>query len=162
MLINGSLWTFTVNPTDRTFPVFPDVEDEQEGEKFVENEFLNYLETEFFSKEENACWILEIDGIWVSALRLFYIREGEYYIEALETHPDYRKRGYGSQLILEMLEALKKRGTFVVSDMVSKKNTASLNTHKKCGFNIFSDPGLCRLTGKTNEREFGLEYRYEV
>lgn len=64
-----------------------------------------------------------------------------FYVEALETQPENRKKGYASVLILGVIEELKKKGSFQIRDCVSRKNTASLRTHVKCGFKIVSEEG---------------------
>ena len=57
-------------------------------------------------------------------------------------------------------EELKKEGPFRLCDCVSKKNTASLKTHEKCGFQIVSEEGYDYLSEEADNRDFGLEYRY--
>ena len=44
---------------------------------------------------------------------------------------------------------------------VGKKNAASLKTHEKCGFRIVSEQGCDYLHREADDRDFGLEYRYE-
>lgn len=54
----------------------------------------------------------------------------------------------------------KKQGPFRLCDCVGKKNTASINAHKKCGFNIVSDKGMNYLTNEIDKREYGMQYSY--
>ena len=44
---------------------------------------------------------------------------------------------------------------------VGKKNAASLKAHEKCGFRIVSEQGCDYLHQEADDRDFGLEYRYE-
>lgn len=126
----------------------------------VESGFLSFLETEFFQYAKAACWVWEENGVWISSLRTCEIQDGLYYLEALETRPDHRKKGFGSRLLSGVLEAMKTEGSFRLCDCVSKKNAASLKTHEKCGFQIVSQEGYNYLYKETDEHDFGLEYRY--
>lgn len=123
--------------------------------------FRDYL-AEFFAEPGNTCWVLEEDGIWVSALRLSLIEEGFYYLEALETRPDSRMKGYASKLIGEVVGRLKELGPFRICDCVSKRNIPSIKTHLGCGFTIVSDEGHDHLTGESCVGCYGFEFRYEA
>ena len=138
---------------------FPDEADKEAAVRKVEAGFLDFLQNEFFVQAEVAYWILEKNGVWVSALRTCQIQEGLYYLEALETRPDQRRQGAASSLLAGVTEALKKDGPFRLCDCVSKKNTASLKTHEKCGFEIVSEAGYDYLLKKSDDHDFGLEYR---
>ena len=61
-------------------------------------------------------------------------------LEALETRPDCRRRGFGKQLILSVLSHLP-RGTKIYSE-ISKENLPSLAIHRVCGFSQVLDYGL--------------------
>ena len=109
---------------------------------------------------EATCRIPEEWGLWCSALRTCRVQNGPYDPEAPETRPDSRKYGYASQLLAEVPESLKREGPFRLWDCVGKKNTASLKTHAKCGFQIVSEPGYDSLHQEANPRDFRLAYRY--
>ncbi len=108
---------------------FPGEADKSTAVRKVEAGFLDFLENSFFSEPEASYWVYEEDGVWVSALRTCLIRPGLYYLEALETRPDRRRKGYGTLLLSGVTDALKKDGAFCIRDCVGKKNTASLKTH---------------------------------
>lgn len=146
--------------TENTDYFYPDITDKKLALQKVEADFLNYIETEFLSCTGNTYWVFEENGIWMSALRLYEVKEGLYYIEALETRPDYRRRGYAFRLLCGVIDELKKQGAFRLCDCVSKKNTASLKIHEKCGFAIVSDIGYDYLSGENDVRNFGMEYTY--
>lgn len=126
--------------------------------ELVERGFLDFLKTDFFNGV-NTYYILERDGRWVSALRLSSVGERFYYLEALETDPELRGKGYASTLLTEVLEKLKKSGPFTVCDRVHKENAASVATHLKCGFAIAGD-GVDYLRGGTDGDEYGMRYEY--
>lgn len=140
---------------------YPDCKDRAKALKEMEASFLEYIEKEFFAEPGNVYYVLEKDDVWVSTLRL-YVRDGYYYLEALETDPNYRKRGYASEILLAVFEELKKDGSFIVRDSVNKKNVASLATHKKCGFEIEQQDAVNDLTGEVNPKSYGMIYRWNT
>ena len=139
---------------------YPDETDKKAAVIKVESEFLDFLKNDFFTQPQATYWVFEENGAWISALRTCEIKTGLYYLEALETKPDCRKNGCGSFLLSGVLEVMKEDGPFRLCDCVSKKNTASLKTHKKCGFQIVSEEGYDYLHGEADDYDFGLEYRY--
>lgn len=108
-----------------------------EGLKKHEQGFHDYLETGFFAQENARYCIWETDGAYVAALRLESYRDG-LLIEALETKPDCRRQGYASALIEAVQAAVPSR----LYAHISKRNTASLQTHGKCGFRRISEQAV--------------------
>ena len=139
---------------------YPDCTDKALGLQWVERDFLKYLLEEFFNGRDKY-FVLEEDGEWVSALRLYSVDKGLFYIEALETKPDERRKGYATRLLLFVLDELKGGENFTVCSSVSKQNKASLSTHFKCGFEIETEAAQSLLDGSVNERCYGLAYRYK-
>lgn len=138
---------------------FPEETDKEKAVRQVEAGFLDFLKNDFFSKPEAAVWVYEESGTWFSALRTCRIRD-VYFLEALETRPDQRKKGYAALLLSAVADALKKQGPFRLYDCVSKRNTASLKTHEKCGFRIVSEEGYDYLMEEADDHDYGLEYCY--
>ena len=139
---------------------YPDVSDKVEALRKVECDYLNYIENDFLVESKNQYMILERDGIWVCALRLYCVDDRLYFIEALETHPEYRKKGYGTQLLAGVTDILKRQGAFTIRDCVDKKNTPSLLTHQKAGFVIYGDEGYDYLQNETDDGSYGLQFTY--
>ena len=137
------------------------IRDTNEAIRKVEENFLDYLKERFFKLDEPVYWVLEKDGMWVSALRVSKIQTALYYLEALETRPDKREKGYATLLLSGVVDSLKKRGPFLLCDCVSKQNSASLHVHQRCGFQIVSDEGYNYLNEKASNHHFGLQYIYE-
>lgn len=106
--------------------------DEPEGRQIAlaEQEFYQYLQQVFFRTKDARYLILEEDNRYISALRLEPYQDG-LLLEALETAPAYRQKGYGAHLMQAAIETV---GTTKVYSHVAKRNTASLRTHEKCGF----------------------------
>ncbi|MDC7295418.1 GNAT family N-acetyltransferase [Butyrivibrio sp. DSM 10294] len=145
---------------DNTEYFYPDEKDKEKAVKLVETNFCDFLKNDFFKREDSVYWIYEENGEWLSALRTCMVQRDVYYLEALETRPDHRRNGYGALLLSNVVEELKKAGPFRLCDCVSKKNIASLKTHEKCDFQIASEEGYDYLSKETDNRYFGLEYRY--
>lgn len=102
----------------------------------VHQDFENYLRDDFF-RVSGACYaVWEENGAYISALRLEPYQDG-LLLEALETMPACRRKGYGAKLILAALAQLP-QGTCVYSH-VGKRNTASMRTHLRCGFEKILD-----------------------
>lgn len=136
---------------------YPDIEDKREAVKRVEKDFCNYIKTEFLNGK-NAYYVLEAEGEWVSALRLYLLEDNFYYLEALETSPERRRKGYASRLLTSVTEEL---NGAKICDCVSKKNAASLGAHKKCGFKIVSENGYDYLQKEYDDHCYGLMYGEE-
>lgn len=137
----------------------PEVEEIEDLEEAIKAEGLYFVEflKKFMSKTQSRYYVLEVNGQWVSALRLTKI-DDFYYMEALETAPEQRRNGYASKLIKDVISLLKVCGKVVMRSNVNKTNMASLATHKKCGFAIERETALNYLTGKTNEQCYGMIY----
>ena len=138
---------------------YPQIENKLEAVEKVERDFCNYIKTDFLNGK-NCYYVLEIDGIWVSALRLYYIENNFYYLEALETAPKYRNKGYATLLLNEVISDLKSKENFKICDCVGKKNTASINVHKKCGFKIVGENGYDYLQKEIDSRCYGFEFLF--
>ena len=98
--------------------------------------FKNYLRDDFFSNKGSCYWIWSENGAYRSALRLEPYQDG-LLLEALETHPEHRRKGFAKKLISAVLEQLP-TGTRVYSH-ISKRNTPSLASHLSCGFHKLLD-----------------------
>ena len=96
----------------------------------AEQGFYDYLRESFFCTTGAAYAVWELDGKYVSALRLEPYKDG-LLLEALETAPAERRKGYAEALI----RAVQHRtgGTKIYSH-VHKSNVPSLMIHEKCGF----------------------------
>lgn len=100
----------------------------------AEQDFYAYLHDVFFKTEEACYFILEKDEQYVSGLRIEPYMDG-YLIEALETHPEHRHKGYATYLLNEVTSKFDKP----LYSHISKNNAASLSVHKRCGFKIILD-----------------------
>ena len=101
----------------------------------AEQDFYAYLQTGFFTQPGDLYCIWEENGAYVSALRLQRYQDG-LLLEALETHPAHRRRGYARRLIQTVLEKLQPRKVY---SHIGHWNTASQAVHQKCCFRKISD-----------------------
>ena len=83
----------------------------------------------------------EEDSRYISALRMEPYKDG-LLLEALETHPDYRCRGYAKKLISAVLDHLLSQESKPIYSHINKRNVASLNTHTACGFQRISEQAV--------------------
>ena len=106
--------------------------------QLAEQDFRQYLQEVFFKTPGAICCVWEESGHYVSALRMEPYRDG-LLLEALETAPNFRNKGYAATLIQEVQSHLSKQGSLKIYSHVNKRNIASLKTHEKCGFSVASD-----------------------
>lgn len=114
---------------------FPEETPERQ-KMLAEERFGEYLREDFF-RQKGACYaVLEEQGEYLSALRLEPYEDG-LLLEALETKPNCRKKGYAREL-MRLTFARLPAGTKVYSH-VSKRNEPSLAVHRACGFRVYLD-----------------------
>lgn len=140
--------------------MFPECKNTAEGLEKVKNGYCRYITDEFLCDSENTYCIWVEDNQWVSALRLYKFKDC-YFIEALETKPSQRKKGYGVKLMNSVISYLKAQGRFILRDHVCKGNAASLALHKKCGFEIEFENAVSffpETINKTDTESYGMIY----
>ncbi len=120
----------------------------------AEQDFYDYLREVFFRTPGVVYAIWEEEGKYRSALRLEPYKDG-LLLEALETAPDRRRKGYGERLI----RAVQQRtgGTKLYSH-VHKGNAPSLKIHEKCGFRRTMEYAAY-IDGSFNQRCCTMEYQ---
>lgn len=125
---------------------WPDME---EGQRILraEQEFHQYLREIFFPTEGAVYCIWEERGQYVSALRLEPYRDG-LLLEALETAPVERRKGYAARLIAAVQEAFPHRKIY---SHVHKRNIPSLKIHEKCSFKRISETAV-GIDGSVSDR----------
>jgi GNAT superfamily N-acetyltransferase len=127
------------------------------NQRQAENAFLDYLEEDFFGQKDAVYAVWVADDAYQCALRLERFQDG-LLLEALETKPSARRKGYASALLFATLEWLKCGDYKVVYSHVNKRNASSLNTHIKCGFQICSDVATY-VDGTVTQNSFTLRYK---
>lgn len=100
----------------------------------AEQDFRQYLQEVFFAVSGAVYGVWIESGRYVSALRLEPYRDGML-LEALETAPDSRGKGYAAALVLEMVTLYPGK----IYSHIHKRNTPSIKVHTKCGFKKITD-----------------------
>lgn len=124
--------------------------------QLAEQDFYSYLAETFFPVRGAMYAVWEVEGKYVSALRLEPYRDG-LLLEALETAPGEREKGYAAALVQAVQRMLAEQSVRRIYSHVSKKNLPSLRTHKRCGFRILSDTAAY-LDGSVDSRAYTLQY----
>ena len=119
----------------------------------AEGEFYDYLQKDFFKTADAFYCIWQEKGKAVSALRLEPYRDG-WLLEALETAPQWRKKGCAKALLTAVLTHMDGK---IIYSHVSKANEASLRTHISCGFEKFLDYATY-IDGSVSQRAYTLCY----
>lgn len=132
-------------------------ESEDRQMELSEQDFYFYLRDSFFKTPGARYAVWEVNGRYVSALRLEPYRDG-LLLEGLETAPDQRGRGYATQLLQAVLAELEP--PVPVYSHVDKKNAASHQVHCNAGFTVLSDSASF-VDGSANHRSYTLVYRRE-
>ena len=70
----------------------------------------------------------------VSALRAIEAQPGSWFLEAVETMPSQRGKGYGKALVLDTLRYLEGLGAREVTCTIARDNAVSRAMHESCGF----------------------------
>jgi ribosomal-protein-alanine N-acetyltransferase len=86
--------------------------------------------------EENPvsrCWLAEEDGK-IAAMLVLWLIEDEVHIATIATHPDYRCRGIGENLMVEALTHAREEGAKYAFLEVRVSNLAAQALYKKYGF----------------------------
>ena len=110
------------------------------GERLLraEQDFYQYLNEIFFATSGAVYLIYTQQGRYCAALRLEPYQDG-LLLEALETAPTLRRKGYATALLREMKAFLAQQGGGSVYSHVSKRNEASLRAHFGAGFEKILD-----------------------
>lgn len=137
----------------------PEARDSDQAVRRCEDQFWAYLQDEFFTGPGRVYWVLEQNGLWVSALRTTEVEPRRFYLEALETHPDYRRQGFATELLRAMQQSLAANGPFEIRDCVRRTNLPSVRAHLNAGFVVAADPGYDYLRGQYASQCCGMCYR---
>ncbi len=126
------------------------------GKRQAEDAFYAYLEEDFFRQPGAFYAIWSENHIYQSALRMEPYRDG-LLLEALETAPEARRKGYAIALIKGVLDYLGESEYEIIYSHVAKQNKASLLLHEKCGFRIYADTAVY-IDGTVTQNSYTLRY----
>ena len=89
---------------------------------------------DFVKNPKQLILVEATDDEWVSALRAIETIEGHWFLEAVETKPDERNKGFGKDLLYHTIDYLTNIGMRELTCTISKNNFKSQALHEKCGF----------------------------
>lgn len=124
---------------------------------YAEQDFYDFLLL-FFTTKNAKYFVWAPQGRYAAALRLEPYEDG-LLIEALETRPDCRRKGYATDLINATISYLRAGGPYKIYSHVQKDNEASLLVHYKCGFSILSENAMY-IDGTYHNDAFTLVYKF--
>lgn len=105
-----------------------------------EDEFLKLLWQEIFDDPNLYYVVIEDDGEIVSSCTLAIIKNltrnlrSYGVIENVITHPDYRKMGYGTEILHKAVEIAKENKCYKVMLLTGSKSEGTLRFYEKAGF----------------------------
>ena len=95
--------------------------------------YTSFLQ-DFVSNPKQQIIVETNDNAWVSALRVIETIEGNWFLEAVETKPEERNKGFGEKLLRHSIAYLKSIGMVEITCTIAKNNLVSQALHEKCGF----------------------------
>ena len=102
--------------------------------------YINELWKEIFNDTGRYFFVVEEDGLIVSSCTLIVIknltRGGRPFgfIENVVTHPDHRKRGYGTAILHKAVEVAKENNCYKVMLLTGRKEESVLRFYEQAGF----------------------------
>jgi len=102
----------------------------------IREDYIEYLMSCSMDKNLQAYYVLRDEYNTIVAVCRIVFDEGEYYLEGLETHRDFYRKGFATKLLFLVLQELKRNNILKIYSIVRNHNTKSMNFHKKHGFTI--------------------------
>lgn len=111
----------------------------------IEQDDLQVYVRGFGDDPHDHCLVAEVDGkiagaVWVRIMDDYGHVDDQTPSLAISLYPEYRGQGIGTQLLLQMMDLLRKEKYAQVSLSVQKENYA-LRMYQKAGFKIVEDRG---------------------
>ncbi|HWQ41436.1 MAG TPA: GNAT family N-acetyltransferase [Desulfosporosinus sp.] len=97
-------------------------------DEIFQDKFLYYLVAEEEGELVSSCTLAIIKNLTRNA-RPYGL------IENVVTHPDYRKKGYGTRILKAAIEISKENNCYKVMLLTSSKKKETLRFYEKAGFN---------------------------
>ncbi|MBU5473711.1 GNAT family N-acetyltransferase [Roseburia sp. MSJ-14] len=89
---------------------------------------------DFIANQKQVVLVETVEGQWMSGLRAIESETGIWFIEAVETMPTQRNKGYGKMLLLHTIDYFKKINAKKLECIIGKSNVTSIKLHSDCGF----------------------------
>ena len=95
------------------------------------------------------CWVYELDGI-IAGMVVAWLLVDEAHIATIATHPDYRGRGIGRELLMYVLRYMSREGAVSSFLEVRESNTTAREMYRKLGY---EESGRRRKYYKDNDED---------
>ena len=92
-----------------------------------------YFRYELTANPASRCWVAELDGKIVSMIVVWLIID-EAHVATIATHPDFRRRGIGTQLLAYALRHLIDEGARSSFLEVRESNAGAQDMYRKFGY----------------------------
>jgi len=102
----------------------------------IKKDYIEYLMKCSIDENLQAYYVLRNEQDNIVAVCRVVFDKGEYYLEGLETHRNYYRKGYATKLLLKVLNEIKRNNILKLYSIVRNHNIKSLNFHKKHGFMV--------------------------
>lgn len=114
---------------------------------------------EFITQNDRYIFAVKENETYAAVLRIIQMSEFGWYIEAMETAPQYRRKGFARYLLKQTLRCMRNLGAKTIISVIGNDNLASLALHISCGF---TDTGKTPkdIEGAPFERFSIFEYQY--
>ena len=122
----------------------------------AEDSFITYLREDFFKQKDSLYAIWNVQDEYKAALRLQQYNDG-LMLDALMTATEERRKGYAINLLSAVQEYLSSMSYGVLYSHIDKRNIASLELHKKCGFRCLRDSARY-LDGTVTHNSLTMQY----
>jgi N-acetylglutamate synthase-like GNAT family acetyltransferase len=100
--------------------------------------------------------VAEVDGAVVALAKLTWVGDGQWWMEGLRVHPDWRLRGIGQAMNTYQVALAKKLGGRVVRYATGIRNDGSHRIAERAGFHVLTR-FVERVADKLDEPVAGLE-----
>lgn len=110
-----------------------DLAENFESRAAMEREYGAFLK-EFVQTPGQMLLAEQGQGRWVSALRAVEVQTGRWYLEAVETNPRDRGKGWGKALLIHTVQELERRGAWELFSLIHPDNGPSIAAHEAAGF----------------------------
>lgn len=82
------------------------------------------------------CWVAESQDKRIAAMLVLWLIVDEAHVATIATHPDFRQRGIGAQILTTALKDAAEAGATRALLEVREKNEAALSMYRKFGFEV--------------------------
>lgn len=114
---------------------------------------------EFAAQDDRFIFALKEDNGWAAGLRVIRMEADDWYLEALETAPMFRRKGCAKQLLSQTIGYLRDLNARSIISIVEKENKASRSLHEACGFTL-TDRTAKDLEGNVIENCVSYQYSF--